>query len=112
MNQRRASIYIDFDKTISPIHGFHIPPAKETIKCIQELYSKYIIIIFSCRANLEICDETDFIEMEKYLKTYNIPYDKICRDKPLYIAMIDDRAFNPTVTPWEDITKELMGKII
>lgn len=112
MPQRKAAVYIDFDKTISPIHGFTESPSTETINAINILYEKYFIIIFSCRGNLEICDNSDYLRMEKYLKDNNIPYDDISRNKPLYAAIIDDRAFNPDITPWSVITKDLMERIV
>lgn len=112
MSQRKVAVYIDFDKTISPIHGFSVPPLPETVSAIQTLYTKYLIYIYSCRANLAICDQNDYNEMQKYLNNYAIPYDNICRNKPLYAALIDDRSYNPEVTSWEDITTGLMGRIL
>lgn len=108
---RKPAILIDFDKTISPIHGFNLPPTEETVAAIKTLHEKYYIAIYSCRGNNEICDEADYLEMITYLNQYHIPYDEIRRDKPLFAAIIDDRAFNPIITPWNDIVNQLMDKM-
>lgn len=110
--QKTSRIMIDFDKTISPTYGFNIAPDTNVIECIKRLHEKYIITIYSCRSNLEICDETEHLEMIRYLEKYNIPYDEINRGKPLYVALIDDRSFNPVHTNWLDITNFLINKII
>lgn len=109
---QKQKIFIDFDKTISPIHGFDEPPDADTKQAIILLSTKYFISIYSCRANKEICNESDYFQLIEYLKSYNIPYDEIVMDKPLYVAIIDDKAFNPNVTSWEQITNELIGKEI
>lgn len=107
--QKGLTLLIDFDKTISPIHGFHLPPDPIVVESIKKLYEKYNITIYSCRSNLKICDEVDHMEMIKYLNTYNIPYDDISRDKPLYVALIDDRTYNPNHISWDEITNILLG---
>lgn len=107
---QKPKIFIDFDKTISPIHGFNEPPDKETKQAILLLSTKYHIAIYSCRANKDICNESDYFQLIEYLKYYSIPYDEIVMNKPLYVAIIDDKAFNPNITSWEQITNELIGK--
>lgn len=97
------TIFIDFDKTISPIHGFTEKPTEDCINCIKELYLKYKIVIFSCRANNQICDESDIHKMINYLHEHDVPFHAIQTDKPLYDYIIDDRSINPVVTAWKDI---------
>lgn len=106
----KERILIDFDRTISPIHGFSKPPDDDAIQAITILATKYTISIYSCRANKEVCKESDYIQLIEYLKTYAIPYDDIILDKPVYTAIIDDRAFNPAITSWKQITEELIGR--
>lgn len=101
------TIFIDFDKTISPIHGFTEKPTDECINCIKQLYLKYKIVIFSCRANNKICDPSDMEKMIKYLHYYDIPFHAIQTDKPLYDYIIDDRSINPNIISWHDIEKML-----
>ena len=109
MSERKQSVFIDFDQTISPIHGFDIPPELKTVNAITALHAKYKIVIYSCRANLEVCDHLDYVKMLRYLDVYNIPYDSVRRDKPLFNYIIDDRSYNPLRTSWDDILKDLVG---
>jgi hypothetical protein len=101
-------ILIDFDGTISPIHGFHEPPKSETIMAIKQLHKMYGIGIYSCRSNLNICDESDHRKMIDYLNKWSIPYDFIEFNKPLYKCLIDDRSLNPNIVSWKQITEELL----
>lgn len=107
---QKPKILVDFDKTISPIHGFTEPPVPEALRALIILATKYHISIYSCRANTQVCQESDYIHLISYLTNYGIPYDDIITDKPVYSALIDDRAFNPTVTSWDDIVNELLGQ--
>lgn len=104
----KVSIYIDFDKTIAPLHGFSQPPAKEVVDSINLLQTKYKIFIYSTRANSAICGSSNYLELLDYLNRYEIKYDGIFENKPLYAAIIDDRSFNPTRDSWEDIVTTLM----
>lgn len=106
----KPSILIDFDKTISPIHGFSEAPVAEAIELINKFKDKYKIIIYSCRANPAVCTDAEYLCLLEYLSMYNIHYDEIARDKPLFAAIIDDRAFNPLYTDWKTIEKIIEEK--
>lgn len=101
-------IMIDFDGTIAPMHGFTVAPTFEVISTIKKLFEKYKIGIYSCRFNNEICDRIDGQRVIEYLKKYDIPYDFIQYGKPLFVALIDDRAYNPNHVGWGVIEKELI----
>lgn len=101
-------IMIDFDGTISPMHGFLVAPTHEVVSTIKKLFEKYVIGIYSCRFNNEICDRIDGLKVIEYLKKYDIPYDFIQYGKPLFVGLIDDRAYNPNHVGWEFIEKELI----
>ena len=105
----KLPIYIDFDKTITPVYGFTEPPSDMVIESINTLASKYKIIIYSVRANLTSTPEASYLELLEYLGKYNIPYDEIYADKPLFVAIIDDKSFNPLKESWDDITNQIMS---
>jgi hypothetical protein len=107
-----VSVFIDFDGTITPVHGFSEEPSEEVVRAINELYDSgfYEIVIYSCRANIEICDHSDVEKMEEYLKRNGIKYHRVQEGKPLYNYIIDDRAFNPNTTPWEKICDTILGR--
>lgn len=105
MNHHKETVMIDFDGTISPFHGFDIPPTNEIIQSIKKLHKRFKIGIYSCRSNRNICDRIDEIKMVEYLKKYDIPFDFIESGKPLFAALIDDRAYNPHHIGWETILK-------
>ena len=109
MNTFKPELFLDFDKTISPVHGFHAAPSEKVVNSIKKLSEKYKIVIFSCRANPDICSKPEAIAMVEYLNRYNIVYDEIYYRKPLYAVLIDDRAYNPTQMSWDDITNELLS---
>ena len=98
-------VFIDCDNTITPVHGFSEPPSKETIDSINKLYDsgRYEIIIYSCRANPEICDPSDVKKMTTYLIQNGIRFHKIEPNKPLFDYIIDDRSLNPKLMSWADI---------
>lgn len=98
---------IDFDGTISPVHGFDHPPFEIVVNSIKKLFEQYVIGIYSCRFNLQICDKRDGENVIKYLKQYGIPYDFIHYGKPIFTAVIDDRAFNPNHVGWDKILDDL-----
>ena len=104
----KPNVMIDFDKTISPVHGFYASPDVETVDAIKALSIKYNIIIYSCRGNREICLESDYVQLMEYLARYDIPYNSISSSKPLYAALIDDRAYNPEHIGWKRILDELL----
>lgn len=105
----KLSIYVDFDKTIAPTYGFSEPPKQEVIDSLSLLQTKYKIIIYSTRANLSITSEATYLELAEYLTKYSIPFDEICLNKPLYMAIIDDRSYNPLKDSWASIVEELMA---
>ncbi len=100
-------IMIDFDGTISPIHGFSMPPTSEAVTAIKNLFTKYTIGIYSCRFNTEVCDREDGLSVINYLKKYDVPFDFIQYGKPLFTALIDDRSYNPNHIGWDKIEKAL-----
>lgn len=108
---RKPIVLIDFDKTITPIHGFSEPPVAEAVACINRLKDYFKIVIFSCRANVEICNEAELIEMCDYLRKYEIHYDDILFDKPLFAGLIDDRTFNPNHISWKEIGDSLIASL-
>lgn len=101
-------IMIDFDGTISPMHGFYNPPSLEVVESIKKLFENYTIGIYSCRFNQQICDRIDGERTIKYLKENDIPYDFIHYGKPLFAGVIDDRAYNPNHIGWGAIIKEFI----
>lgn len=105
----KLSVYVDFDKTIAPIHGFSEPPKQEVVDSLTLLQTKYKIIIYSTRANLSISSEAAYLELTDYLNKHRIPFDEICPSKPLYVAVIDDRSYNPLTDSWASITESLMN---
>jgi trehalose-6-phosphatase len=104
----KPAVYIDFDKTIAPSHGFSTPPSPEVVAAINLLQTKYKIIIYSTRANPDITTEVDYLQLLEYLSKNGIKYDQICDSKPLYVAIIDDRSFNPLKESWLSIADQLM----
>lgn len=103
-------LYIDFDKTITPKHGFGEPPVREVKDALITLSKKFTIIIYSTRANSTVCHNSSNLELLEYLNKHNIPYDSVCETKPLFAGIIDDRSFNPHKESWGDILKQLMGQ--
>ena len=105
----KLSVYVDFDKTIAPIHGFTEPPKKEVVNALNKLKNRYKIIIYSTRANKLVSYEGAQLELLDYLTRNNIPFDEICESKPLYVAIIDDRSFNPLKESWSSIVDDLLS---
>jgi hypothetical protein len=107
----KPTLLVDFDLTISPEVGFSVPPQENVVESITQLSTKYKIVIYSGRANEESCAPFERILMEGYLKKHSIHYDEIATSKPVFMALIDDRTFNPKKESWESITAELMGRV-
>lgn len=105
----KPTLLIDFDGTITKNRGFGSEPDAMAVDAINKLKEFYKIIIFSCRANKEYDDEQ--IELEDYLKRYNIHYDEICQNKPAFFMLIDDRSMNPKIVNWDEIIKKLVDNI-
>lgn len=107
-------VYIDCDSTITPVHGFSEPPEKTTIDSINSLYDsgQYEIVIYSCRANPNICDPSDVKKMTTYLTQNGIRFHRVEPNKPLFDYLIDDRTLNPQLISWSDITNIITNEII
>lgn len=103
-------IMIDFDGTISPMHGFTVAPSFEVVSSIKKLFECHTIGIYSCRFNNEICERSEGLKVIEYLKKYDIPFDFIQYGKPLFIGLIDDRTYNPNHIGWENIVTEFCKK--
>ena len=106
------SVYIDFDGTITPVHGFSEDPKPEVINTINEWYDsgEIEVVIYSCRANPEVCDPDDVQKMVKYLRQNGIRYHRIEPNKPHFRWLVDDRALNPNLTSWQDINRIIQNK--
>jgi hypothetical protein len=108
--------YIDFDCTICP-GSEALPPQQECIEVLNRLKEcNNYIFIYSCRANSQLVEDKDIAirDMVNYLKYYNIPYDGIIHDKPLFNYYIDDRNIGTPLTnegmvDWKEI-KKLLSK--
>ena len=108
----KPTILIDFDETITQTRGFNDPPNPSAVKAIDELKGKFKIVIFSCRANKNVRPVMDELLMRDYLFKHKIHYDDVCTRKPVFFALIEDRAYNPKLTSWEEITKTLLEEPI
>jgi hypothetical protein len=108
---------IDFDGVIHRYSkGWHDgtiydPPIEGTKNSLERLREAgYFILIFSSRAADRVVDgEThpgQAEEIERYLDSYEIPYDQVWRgEKPIYDVLIDDRAvrFVPELPRWQRV---------
>ena len=96
-------IAIDFDNTIRPCSWKEqdVGPQPECVEVIQKLkLNGHRIYLYSCRSNPEILD--NYVEatqnMIEYCKKYNIPFDGVFYNKPLFDMVIDDRNFDTQLT--------------
>lgn len=101
---------IDFDETITKQRGYLGVPDDSAIKAIDKLKEKYNIVIYSCRANRDVCGLAEYVLLTEYLEKYGVYYDQICQRKPAFFALIDDRSMNPKKDGWDAITEELLSK--
>ena len=93
----RNVIAWDMDNTLcNSIRRWHpedilkVKPRKKLIKTLKELKKRgYKIIIFTRR---DSCGKNARKLTIRWLKKYNIPYDKLITKKPHYDILIDDRA--------------------
>jgi hypothetical protein len=120
LGEEMSNIYIDFDHTISP-NGYKykpqvlsLPPFDGAVETINQLKEAgHTIIIFSCRSNPDVVGpdivEMKTREMTDYLKTHNIPFDRVFTQKPDYDVVIDDKAIGFR-NNWAEIQKQLKGK--
>ena len=87
-------IGIDIDGVITKESGGWTPdyysscrPNYDTIKLMKALHEKgYKIVIYTSR----LSNEVKVVTVE-WLKKYDVPYDAIHFDKPLYDFMLDDK---------------------
>jgi hypothetical protein len=111
------TIAVDFDGVI---HGYskgwqdgsiYDPPvagAKQTLGRLQR--AGFRVVIYTTRASGRVIDgvheESQLEAVAAYLKRHAIPYDEIFTgEKPLYVALIDDRAvrFDPRPPWWKTL---------
>lgn len=89
------------------------PPFTMAAEAISNMRKKgYKITLFSCRANKDVVGrwfDAAVADMIAYCIKWNIEYDDVYYGKPLYDAIIDDRAiaFNNN---W-DLINERLGKL-
>ncbi len=105
--------FIDFDGTISPNTGD--PPHPDCIQTLTKLKEcNHTILIYSCRSNPFLVDDFSEKDMINYLAIFNVPYDGIIANKPLFNYIIDDRAIGVPLNPethdvnWTAIKKKLI----
>lgn len=104
----KPTLLVDFDCTITLSRGYNSPPNNEAVEALKKLHEKYNIVIYSCRANCSVAGSGEYVLLEDYLKKYDIPYDSIETEKPIFYRLIDDRCINPDQTSWSNILKELL----
>lgn len=107
----KPTILIDFDITISPVHGFYEPPSEDVVAAIKTLSEKYDICIYSTRCNKDLAETEGVVAMIKYLNDHGIPFNSVCENKPIFCAVIDDRSFNPNRDGWDKIVDDLMREV-
>lgn len=105
-------IFVDFDDTICPHGDVDNEPFKMAAEAIRNMRKRgYKITLFSCRANKDVVGQwfnAAVEDMIEYCKKWDIEYDDIYYGKPLYDAIIDDRAiaFHDN---WDLINERLGG---
>ena len=105
----RRPICIDFDGVIHTYRkGFqdgtiYDKPNPGTRAALTKLKKKYYIYVFSYRTGHEAGKRA----VEKYLKKYKIPYDKVSSTKPPAAFYIDDRAIR--FKNWEQTRRDLVS---
>lgn len=104
----KPTLLVDFDCTITCSRGYDLPPNQEAVQALAKLIEKYNIVIYSCRANCSIAGSREYVRLEGYLNSYNVPYDSIETQKPIFYRLIDDRSINPLETSWSKILEELL----
>lgn len=104
----KPTLLVDFDCTITSSRGYDLPPNPEAVQALVQLSEKYNLVIYSCRANCSVVGSREYILLEEYLHKYNIPYDSIETQKPIFYRLIDDRSINPSETSWSKILDDLL----
>lgn len=105
----KPTLLIDFDGTITKERGFNSAPDERAVAALNILKEKYRLVIYSCRANWDVCSREESELLKKYLMEHEIPYDEIHTRKPAFFALIDDRCINPTEMPWDSIIERLLN---
>ncbi len=107
------TIAVDFDGVI---HGYsrgwqdgsiYDPPVPGVQQALDRLQrAGFKVVIYTTRASDRVIDgrfeESQLEAVESYLRLHRIPYDEVFTgEKPIYLALIDDRAvrFDPR-PPW------------
>ena len=104
----KQTLLVDFDETITKTRGFNGPPNPDAVAALNILKEKFNIVIFSCRANKNILPVAHELMLIEYLDKHGVYYDEISQRKPVFFAMIDDKSYNPNITDWPTITKNLL----
>lgn len=108
---KNKTVCFDFDGVIhsytSGWKGMAIieDPPVEGIECFMGVIKNlgYEILINSTRCATTLGYEA----VKRYLNMYNIPYDKICKDKPPANIYIDDRAIKFSPSRYIEILEEI-----
>lgn len=105
--------FIDFDGTICPNSG---SPPQDECREVMKLLKKYnhTIVIYSCRANPDCVEDSvkSVEEMIDYLNHWDIPFDRVEPNKPLFNFYIDDRAVGVPLTKDHSVDWVKIKKLI
>ena len=108
------TIAVDFDGVI---HGYskgwqdgtiYDPPVPGVVRSLDRLRrAGFKVVIYTTRvSNRSVFQESQAIQVKEYLEKYGIPYDEIFTgEKPMFFALIDDRAirFDPSPPWWKTL---------
>ena len=111
------TIAVDFDGVI---HGYskgwqdgsiYDPPVPGVACSLDRLRrAGFKVVIYTTRASNRVIDgvhqESQEIQVKEYLEKHGIPYDEIFTgEKPMFFALIDDRAirFDPNPPWWKTL---------
>lgn len=114
---RERTIAVDFDGVIHAYSkGWHDgtiydPPVAGAAQALRRLrQAGYHVLIYTTRAADRMIDgvfeEGQADQVAAYLDRHGIPFDEIYRgEKPIYVAIIDDRAvrFDPRPRWWQTL---------
>ncbi len=103
MKNRKKIICFDIDGVICSTKGNKYAsskPIKKNIKVINELYQKYMIIIFTSRfmgrnkENIKKAKSQGYKFTFKQLKNWKVRFHKLIFGKPSYDLFIDDKCLS------------------
>lgn len=111
------TIAVDFDGVI---HGYskgwqdgsiYDPPVPGVARSLDRIRrAGFKVVIYTTRASNRVidgvCQESQEMEVKDYLEKHGIPYDEIFTgEKPMFFALIDDRAirFDPNPPWWKTL---------